>query len=241
MGTINLSNSKGRDAVVGTQSVRSAQTMRWLDEDGRQAATVRLLKADLARDIGSLEKSAGGLDKVAQSLIQGDPEVDIESYGRALRETTRVFINPDGQPCHRVKQFEIIRNPDGTERERRPRKVAQPNTATETPLKWSGRLMKKADVYNKFVFSSKMQIVHVNGLTYDFLYGIAKELEEKQSLMLVGAGAKSSQPLVFMRGGTGYRGFLEGRTQGEKYCLILHLSNMELKAPAAAEKQENEA
>jgi hypothetical protein len=101
--------------------------------------------------------------------------------------------------------------------------------------------MKKADVYNKFVFSSKMQIVHVNGLTYDFLYGFAKELEEKQSLMLVGAGAKSSQPLVFMRGGTGYRGFLEGRTQGEKYCLILHLSNMELKAPAAAEKQENDA
>ena len=53
-----------------------------------------------------------------------------------------------------------------------------------------------------------------------------------RNLLLVGAGAKSNQPLVFQRGGTPYRGFLEGRTQGEAYCLILHLSNLELRAPA---------
>jgi hypothetical protein len=56
--------------------------------------------------------------------------------------------------------------------------------------------------------------------------------------MLVGAGPKGNQPLVLTRGGQQYRGFLEGRTQGEKYCLILHLSNMELKA---APKQEGPA
>jgi hypothetical protein len=48
--------------------------------------------------------------------------------------------------------------------------------------------------------------------------------------MLLGAGPKGAQPLVLTRGGQQYRGFLEGRTQGSKYCLILHLSNMELKA-----------
>ena len=51
--------------------------------------------------------------------------------------------------------------------------------------------------------------------------------------MLLGAGPKSNQPLIFRRGGTPYRGFLEGRTQGDKYCLLLHYSNIELKAPAA--------
>jgi len=240
MGTINISNSKGRDAVVNTRSVRSALKVRWLDGDGRQASTVRLLKATLARDIESLQESAGGLDKVAQSLLDGDPEVDIENFGRALRETTRVFINPDGLMVHKVKQFEIVRNPDGSERERRPRKVAQQNTATETPLKWSGRMMKKSDAYNKFVFSNKLQIQHVNGLTYDFLFGIAKDLEEKDSLMLVGAGPKSNQPLIFNRGGSSYRGFLEGRTKGDQYCLILHLSNLELKAPSAASAREED-
>ena len=47
MGTINISNSNGRDAIVNTQSVKSALKLRWLDEEGRQASTVRLLKASL--------------------------------------------------------------------------------------------------------------------------------------------------------------------------------------------------
>jgi hypothetical protein len=93
--------------------------------------------------------------------------------------------------------------------------------------------MKKSEVFNRFVFASKVQIVHVNGLTYDFLHGIAKELEAQESLMLLGGGPKGAQPLVFHRGGTPYRGFLEGRTQGDQYCLLLHLSNLELKAPDA--------
>jgi hypothetical protein len=235
LGTINLSNSKGRDAMVNTQSAGIPVRIRWLDEEGRQASPSRVLKATLARDIHSLQKQAGGLEKVADLLVKSDPEIDLETFGRFLRETSRVFINPDGQIVHKVKQFEIVRNPDGSERQRRARQIAQSNTATETPLKWSGKLMKKKEVYNRFVFSSKMQIVHVNGLTYDFLFGIARELEEKDSLLLVGAGPKSNLPLVFSRGGNTYRGFLEGRTRGSDYCLILHLSNMELKAPVAAE------
>ena len=80
----------------------------------------------------------------------------------------------------------------------------------------------------------KQQLVHVNGLTYDFLYEIAKELEAKQSLLLLGAGPKSNQPLILRRGAAAYRGFLEGRTRGSEYLLLLHLSNIELKAPEAA-------
>src|SRR5687767_281910 len=237
MGTFNIANSKGRDAVVGSQTVVRPLKVRWLDEAGRQAQSARLLKADLEHDLNALEAAAGGREKIAQKLIEGDPEVDTEAFGSMLKETSRVFINPEGKIVHKVKQFEVIRNPDGSERERRPRKLAQPNVAAETPIKWSGKLMKKQEVYNKFVFAGKRQIVHVNGLTYDFLYGMAKELEESQSLMLVGAGPKGNQPLVLTRGGQQYRGFLEGRTDGEKYCLILHLSNMELKAAAKAEAE----
>jgi hypothetical protein len=82
-----------------------------------------------------------------------------------------------------------------------------------------------------------VQLHHINGLTYDFLFGMAKELEAKNALMLLGAGPKSNQPLILRRGSTPYRGFLEGRTQGDKYCLILHFSNLELKAPTAASEE----
>jgi hypothetical protein len=61
---------------------------------------------------------------------------------------------------------------------------------------------------------------------------MAKELAEADSLMLLGAGKSGKDPLMFRRGSTPYRGFLEGRIDGEKYVLLLHLSKMELKTPA---------
>ena len=67
---------------------------------------------------------------------------------------------------------------------------------------------------------------------------MAKDLQERDCLMLLGAGAKSNQPLILRRGGSPYRGFLEGRTDGEKYCLMLHFSNLELKVPEDAETAE---
>ena len=110
--------------------------------------------------------------------------------------------------------------------------------STDTPLRWSGVFIPKVEAIRKFVFSGKAQLQHVNGLTFDFLYSMAKELEERNSLMLLGAGAKSNQPLILRRGGTPYRGFLEGRTDGDRYCLILHFSNLELKLPKNGEATE---
>lgn len=81
----------------------------------------------------------------------------------------------------------------------------------------------------KFVFSRKYQIKHVNGLTYDFLYDMAKTLAESNALMFMGGGPKGIEPIILTTGGEPQRGFLEGRIDGNKYCLILHLTNLELK------------
>ena len=71
--------------------------------------------------------------------------------------------------------------------------------------------------------------------TYDFLYEMAKELHESGSLMILGAGPKGRDPLIFRSRSTPYRGFLEGRIDGDKYILLLHLSNLELKTPEEEE------
>jgi hypothetical protein len=180
------------------------------------------------------------MDKVSGALVEGDPEIDLEHVGRFLRETSRVYVDANGQIVHKVQFWEIVRNPDGSERERRPRKVLETNVAGGVPLRWSGKFVAKDEACRKYIFSGKVQLVHINGLTYDFLFGMAKQLEEKNSLLLVGAGPKSNQPLILKRGGTPYRGFLEGRTQGDKYCLILHFSNLELKAPKEAATEDSE-
>jgi hypothetical protein len=125
MGTINISNSRGRDAVVTTESLASPLRVRWLDEKGRPAARARILKATVEREAEPLAKAAGGLDKLGPALVAGDPEVDLETYGSLLRDTSRVYIDPDRKIARRVEEWEVVRNPDRSERERRPTACAR--------------------------------------------------------------------------------------------------------------------
>ena len=120
--------------------------------------------------------------------------------------------------------------PDGTEKEVRKETTLPANIAVEgMPLKWTGKLLPKDKVLRMFMFKKSYQIQHVNGLTFDFLYDMAKKLHDANAMMLVGGGEKGAAPLVLSNGGTPYRAFLEGRVQGESYALILRLTNMELK------------
>ena len=44
--------------------------------------------------------------------------------------------------------------------------------------------MPKSKIYNKLVFEKKYQLKHVNGLTYDFLFEMAKQLSDKDAIMM---------------------------------------------------------
>ena len=66
---------------------------------------------------------------------------------------------------------------------------------------------------------------------------MAKELHDESVMVLIGAGKTGKDPLIFQANGMPYRGFLEGRVDGKKYQLLLHLSNMELKKVKAQAKK----
>ena len=91
------------------------------------------------------------------------------------------------------------------------------------------KLIPKDKAMRMFMFKKSYQVQHVNGLTFDFLFDMAKKLHDAKAMMLVGAGAKGTEPLVMSNGGTPYRAFLEGRVEGDTYVLILRLTNLELK------------
>ena len=93
-------------------------------------------------------------------------------------------------------------------------------------------MLPKKAIVQKVLLTKKYQVKHVNGLTFSFLFDLAKKLDDAQALMPVGAGEKGVQPLVMRHGGKPYRAFLEGRVRKDAYCLLLHLTDQELKAPA---------
>lgn len=239
MPEINIANSSGRDAFVGLASVNCRTQVRWLDQQQRQAKSVRVIKSTVDHDFEALLEKYGEAGSIGAAVLESDVEIDLENCGRFLSESSRVYLNSQRHVTHNVRFFETIKNADGTIRERRPRKLLDTNVAGELPLRWSGMFIAKEAAVRKFAFSSKVQLQHVNGLTFDFLFGMAKELEQRDALMLLGAGPKSNQPLILRRGGTPYRGFLEGRTREDQYILTLHFSNLELKVPKAADAQTN--
>lgn len=230
---INISNAKNRDAVVAMEGLTPKLGVRYLDPEGRPIATRRLLKSDVSHDLAQLMKKRKKLESVSKALIKEDPEIDIEHFGMFLSETSRVYVSARGI-VHVVEEFEVIHNPDGTVRERRPRQKEPQNINTDVPLRWTGKYIKKDEAIRRFVFNGKKQLVHVNGLTFDFLYAMARDLDKRSSLLLVRAGEKGDKPIIMNRGGKAYNAFLEGRVKGDSYCLILHLSNLELKKPKEA-------
>lgn len=227
---INISNAKNRDAVVAFETVATKREVKYVDEKGSPVENRKLLKTDVLHDLPELLKKTKKIEKVADALVKGDPEIDLEQFGMFLTDTSRVYITKKGI-VHLVEEFEIVKNPDGTQRDRRPRRKAPQNLNAEYPLRWTGKFIKKEEAVAKFVFTNKRQLMHVNGLTFDFLFEMAKELDKKKSLLLIRGGEKGSEPLVMNRGGKPYNAFLEGRVKGKSYCLIMHLSNMELKKP----------
>jgi len=194
------------------------------------AASDGRLDADLAARLGEDYSSA---------LVDGDPEIDLEVVGRFIEGTQTVLLSPSGDPLFTPPQvLEVSFGPDGAETGRREPVETPATVHDEVPLRWTGRKMPIGEVVRKFAFRRSLQLQHVDGVTYDFLFAMAQELSDEGVMVLLGAGESGKDPLVMQLNGSPYRGFLEGRVDGDRYLLLLHLSNMELKRPVAAAAAE---
>jgi hypothetical protein len=225
---IHIADAKGRDAEIIFNSKPKKPTVKLVTEKGEEVQSLRVLKGAINNSFEGMSKSIGEGEAIAQAMITADPEIDLNLTGRFINGSSRVYIDQDLKPVSRITKKEIVHNPDGTVKEERIPKELLANILAEVAVK-PGKLFPKKDMYNKLVFAKKYQLHHINGLTFDFLFEMAKDLHEKESIMMIGGGAKGNEPLVFQDGGKTYRAFLEGRVKDNSYVLLLHLSNLELK------------
>ena len=225
---IHIADAKGRDAEIIFNSKPKKPTVKLVTEKGEEVQSLRVLKGAVNNSFEGMSKSIGEGEAIAQAMITSDPEIDLNITGRFINGSSRVYIDQDLKPVSRITKKEIVHNPDGSVKEERVPKELLANILSEIAVK-PGKLFPKKDMYNKLVFAKKYQLHHINGLTFDFLFEMAKELHDKESLMMLGGGAKGNEPLVFQDGGKTYRAFLEGRVKDNTYVLLLHLSNLELK------------
>ena len=227
MGKLDISNTKGRNAEILYTGQMKPSGVIMVNAAGEQPVSRRIVKT--AKGYDQLLKEFSDPAAVSQALIGGDPELDLEMTGRYAEKPIKVYLSQLRAVVYKVRVQEQVFDAKGTLKETREPKYLDKNTTGEHPLK-GGKLFPKKQIFNKFIFGRKYQLRHVNGLTYDFLFEIAKDLAEKDSLMMLGSGVKGLLPLVFQDGGTPWRAFVEGRIKEDSYCLILHLTNLELKA-----------
>jgi len=227
--TIHLEN-EGRSARLGLSATPAEKAVAPLEQ---------MTPAGKVKRVQALNGQTPLPGPTSADLVDGDPELDLELAGRLMRDATAVYLEPGAmQPsiATEFKEVEVVYTPDGLEKERRPRVFRTANVDTTAPLKIVRRMPIK-DCLTRFVFRGMQQVVHTDGLTFDFLHDLAKSLQQSQSMALVGAGPKGAGPLILRDGGTPFRGFLYGEVEGSgenaRYRLILLLSDQELKRPAA--------
>ncbi len=233
MKQMHLTDPEGRDATVLYASIQPAPTHD-LGLPGHEVSFRRYLATPEGGLHAALVDALG--EDYGQALIDGDPEVDVEQVGRALGTTDAVYLSSGGEVLFAApKLVEVVLGPDGQERERRDPVDVEGNINDELPVRWTRLRMKKAEAARRFVFGRTVQVRHADGLTYDYLHSMAKALAEADEMAMLGGGERGRDPLRFQRNGSPYRAFLEGRVDGDRYQLLLHLSNLELKRPGGVE------
>ncbi|HPD15913.1 MAG TPA: hypothetical protein PLE19_13250 [Planctomycetota bacterium] len=228
---IRIRDSRGRDARVRMEPAhrRGRPTLQALD--GRAVEAARFIKAPMSRSYGVLRHRCPDDVELAELLIEEDPEIDIEATGRRTGPTDHVLLDPDGNVLYAAAEIEIVYNRDGIELERRLPADTPANVDGDAGLVWTGRMLPRSQAARRFAYTRALQLRHVDGLTYDFLFGMARELDQADALALIGAGPGGRDPILLERNGVPHRGFLEGRVDGDCYLLVLHLTNLELTMP----------
>jgi len=225
---IHIANEKKRDANVRFVSLIKESDPKFAYK-GKSIKNSRLL-------ISSDETSEDNLikkykNKLAQKILEEDVDLDIDYAGKFVGDIDRILFNSKNEILYTPPKIkEVVFNKEGKEIKKQNPKETVPNVRDDTPpLKWTGKFFKREEILKKFVITKSIQLRHVDGLTFEFLYDMAKTLDNKKSLMFIGGGKSGKDPLIFQTNGNPYRGFLDGRINKKQYQLILRLSNMELK------------
>lgn len=174
----------------------------------------------------------------ADDLINGDPELDLDKGGflPELELFSPAYLIPgeSGEIAHEFDEIEIVYTPKGEEKERRPRVLRTSNIDDIHPVKF-GKTFPIEKAFASFVFRAVYQLVHDDGIGYEFLHGVAKRLHDKKEVAVLGAGPKGNAPLILRDKASPHRAFLFGELgeggESNEYRLLLLLSTQELKLP----------
>ena len=227
------------DTVVNLAPVRSIQKKFYTTSSREKPISIRSIIFDEENTSEKLLEKKN----ISKLLKEEDPEINYELAGKKIKQARRIIVDRDYGAVFNFQEFDVLERPT-RETIERPYTVAYPNINETLPVRISDQYFSREDLLTRLVFSRSYYISHVDGVNYLFLYEIAKKLFDLNRFVRVIAyeqQTKKPSPLVLSVGGKKFpAAFLEGKIDGDKYFLILHLSDRELKLPEIPEKKADD-
>jgi hypothetical protein len=177
-------------------------------------------------------------ENLFEKLKDTDEEIDIELTGKYIKSTNRITVNKNFEPVYNYRMYDVLYQPDGSIKERVHQQTVG-NINHATPVRITDDLHDKKALIRRYIFRKSYNITHSNGLTFKFLYDIAKKLHDVGKFARVETfdpKTKKRAPLILYDGGRKFpRAFLEGKIKENSYCLMLHVSDQEFIIPKEQE------
>lgn len=180
-------------------------------------------------------------EDLLNEFLENDSDVDLEITGKKLGRTSTILLTEGKELCYNFTEYEIKKDRKGNEIpceicdrihcEHRIKKQIYGNVNDEkSPMIWiKSYMLDKREALKIWSFDRSYQIVHTNGITYDFLYNMAKVLHDENKVVFIAPIIeKKPQKLVIRTGQLPFYGWLEGRIMDDKYALILHGSSFKI-------------
>lgn len=228
-----LANQEGRAAVVLLEPAKTPKPPT-LGLPDAPVFFARHIAATSATSLHKLQERFG--EGLGAAIAAGDPEAEPEIAGRACGELSAVYLDPKTREPLAAEPFkaDIATAPDGTEISRAPAADRPANIRDEAyPLRIRAKAaIAPQDAIRKYRFRRALQIRHLDGAGYEFLFAIARALSPGL-LYFVGAGPGGRDPLVLAANGKPHNAFLLAKTQGASHMMLLFLADMELRLPQA--------
>jgi len=227
---IRLADHLGREATVWMVPCRARDFTSVRNEAGEPLGVTPRLKATAETHPEALVARWSDPADLARALIAGDPELDLERTGRQLGASQRIWLDGDGRPIFNPKREQVRHDEYGQVIQSRPLRLQPGNLVPPAPPVWSNVLLARREVLTRYALRQAWQLMHGNSLEYGFLLELARWLDERGQMALVGRGRSGRSPLILTRGARPCLGWLDGRVQGDSLRLVLYLAAGDLSA-----------
>lgn len=168
--------------------------------------------------------------QITEALLKSDPEIDLQLIGKPVRIRSLAYLDEQRKPAADFRLVEEKLTAEGVVKETKPYKASEPNIELPVQIAPKGN-QTNDDLVQKFVMHKIYQVIHLDSLSFDFLFQLCQEIQPL-GFVRVSGGIKGNEPLILRREGLPAFAYLRGRVEGDKYCCTLHLTHTELKAPA---------